>query len=73
MVGFVQQSLELSENSGSSSASVCIELLGGNIDQIIFFEINQVEGSAEGKITFFSECGLVCLNLYVYVYVSVHH
>jgi hypothetical protein len=49
VVGFVQQSLELSENSGSSSASVCIELLGGNIDQIIFFEINQVEGSAEGS------------------------
>ena len=48
-IGFVQESLVLSEDSTSSAASVCIEPLEGDIDQFLLFQIRQVGGSADGK------------------------
>ena len=50
VVGFEEQSFELSENSGSSTGSVCIAVMDGNIDeQMPSFEMQNVAGFAEGK------------------------
>ena len=47
VVGFVQQTLELSE---SATVSICISIMEGELERSVLFEINQVGGSAEGNI-----------------------
>lgn len=45
VVGFVEQTLELSEDS-TSPVSVCISHKEGDIEDTLSLEIDQVEGSA---------------------------
>lgn len=48
-VGFVENSLELTEDIGASFDSIILCILG-NIDEILSFQINVRGGSAEGNI-----------------------
>ena len=48
VVGFVQQTLELSENA-TAPVNICISIMEGELERNVLFEINQVGGSAEGR------------------------
>ena len=48
MVGFVDMSLQLSEDVASSTSSVCVAVLQGDITDTLSFRVDVVGGSAEG-------------------------
>ena len=50
-VGFSERSLELSEDPGSSTATVCVVVQQGNIGQSLSLLVTVAGGSAEGKLT----------------------